>query len=56
MDKMMQAWGDVWQDDFNIKMQKDPKVIQFQEENKYKEEEGADLVAIAKELIEQCKA
>ena len=52
----MQAWGDVWQDDFALKMQKDPRVIQFQEENQYKEQENVDLVALARELIEQCKA
>ena len=56
MDRMMQAWGDVWQEDYELKMAKDPKVIQFQEENKYKEMQDVDLVAIAKELIEQCKA
>ena len=27
MDRMMQAWGDVWQEDYQLKMQKDPKVL-----------------------------
>ena len=53
---MMEAWGNVWQDDFALKMQKEPNVIVFQENNKYKDQQGADLVALAQELIEQCKA
>ena len=27
MDRMMKAWGDVWQDDYELKVAKDPKVI-----------------------------
>lgn len=54
MEKMMQAWGDAWNEDFQMNLNKNPNEIQFQQENKFKDEPG-DLVTIAKELIEMCK-
>ena len=54
MEKMMQAWGDAWNEDLQMNLNKNPNEIQFQQENKFKDEPG-DLVAIAKELIEMGK-
>ena len=54
MNKMMEAWGNTWQEDAELKMARDPNVISFAQQNPYMEQSEAqiDLVAKAKELIE----
>lgn len=38
MNKMMGAWGDVWKDDHELKMQRDPTKIAFNQQNPFMEE------------------
>lgn len=54
IDKMMGAWGDMWDEDYEIKMAKDPSVIDFVKQNPYMEQatSNENLLAKAKELIE----
>ena len=35
MNQMMQAWGETWTEDNQLKMAKDPNVLEFQSENPY---------------------
>jgi len=51
---MMGAWGDMWDEDYEIKMAKDPSVIDFVKQNPYMEQatSNENLLAKAKELIE----
>ena len=57
MNKMMDAWGDVWNEDAELKMARDPNIITYKQQNPYREqtENQIDLLARAKELIEQGK-
>ena len=54
---MMSAWGQMWDDDYELKMQKDPNVIDFVKQNPYMDEAATteNLLNKAKELIEQQK-
>ena len=52
MNKMMQAWGQAWDEDYELKMQRDPNRIPFRQENPYMSETaGVDLLAKARELV-----
>ena len=57
MNKMMGAWGDVWKDEHELKMQRDPTKIAFAQQNPFMEqsEQPVDLVAKARELVDQGK-
>lgn len=59
MNKMMDAWGDAWGTDSELKMARDPNVITFAQINPYREQQTADnqidLLAKAKQLIEEGK-
>ena len=57
INKMMSAWGQMWDDDYELKMQKDPNVIDFVKQNPYMDEAATteNLLNKAKELIEQQK-
>jgi hypothetical protein len=59
INKMMSAWGQMWDDDYELKMQKDPNVIDFVKQNPYMDENTTaayeNLLAKAYELIEQQK-
>ena len=37
MNKMMGAWGDVWKDEHELKMQRDPTKIAFAQQNPFME-------------------
>ena len=55
---MMNAWGDVWKEDYQLKMQRDPTKIAFNEQNPFMEQsndQSIDLLAQARELVEQGK-
>ena len=55
---MMNAWGDVWKEDYQLKMQRDPTKIAFNQQNPFMEQsndQSIDLLAQARELVEQGK-
>ena len=41
MNKMMEAWGNTWQEDAELKMARDPNVISFAQQNPYMEQSEA---------------
>jgi len=57
MQKMSEAWGNVWDEDYELKMKRDPTKIAFATANPFMEESESaiDLLAKARELVEQGK-